>query len=818
MASQVLFAQQSDYKTTFSDAEYYFLFQDYKEALPLYLSIYDESSDNANLQYRIGLCYFNIPGLKFQAVPYLEGAVKKINHSYQEGSYKETGAPANAYFYLGEAYRVAGKLEKALEAYNTFKNTLDTKDVYNLDYVNQQIRACELAAVMAATPVQLTSEALDLFDETKYLFNPVVSADGNTMIFTVQEKFYDGIFWVKKDDGKWGIPVNITLDIGVEGEVYSTSINEDGTKVFLYKNDKGTGNLYCSNLVDGRWQPVTKLGKNVSSRSWETHASISPDGQHLFFTSTRKGGYGGLDIYVSKLNSDGEWGPAINLGPTINTAHNEECPFLSPDGEYLYFSSQGHNSMGGYDIYFSQKDANENWVAPINMGYPINTPDDELFYFPMGKEKGIMAKVEEGNPDSRQIYMLSIGKVLNDIEVPIEGKIRLTDNNEIQGEGIRIRLVSTEPDSIIGQVNPENVSGLFFFNVEPGSYKIVAEADNYANDTVTFIIPENFNQPSFNVNISLTPKKVAEGEYLAIKSILFDFDKAELNRDAEFEIEKVLNFLQKYPELTIEVSGHTDSKGSVAYNQKLSLQRAQSVIDYLSERGISSNRLVPRGASVFENVAANYKPDGTDNPEGRSLNRRVCITVLNKDSGVRIEEDFTVPEHLKPRDQSYTILLASVGEEVSETVLMELKNKANVEPIRKKGITKQFAHVVGSFPHKSHAIELLNYCIDNGFPRATIIGEQDLTNLLALTPNFEKKETKLTENKFTIEVYANAQPVEDFSQFKELSVKEVKGKDAMYRYIYGEFMDKGLANKELKRIKELGFDDAFIANLSRYIE
>jgi len=205
-----------------------------------------------------------------------------------------------------------------------------------------------------------------------------------------------------------------------------------------------------------------------------------------------------------------------------------------------------------------------------------------------------------------------------------------------------------------------------------------------------------------------------------------------LNREAEFEIEKVLKLLQKYNDLTIEVSGHTDSKGSVAYNQKLSLKRAQSVIDYLTKRGISSDRLVPRGASVFENVAANYKPDGTDNPEGRSLNRRVCVTVLNDESGVRIEEDINVPEHLKPREQSYTILLSSVGEQVSKKDLMELKKNVNVESIRKLGNSEHFAHVVGSFQHKSEAIELLNYLIDNGFPRASIIGEQDLANLLGI--------------------------------------------------------------------------------------
>ncbi len=275
--------------------------------------------------------------------------------------------------------------------------------------------------------------------------------------------------------------------------------------------------------------------------------------------------------------------------------------------------------------------------------------------------------------------------------------------------------------------------------------------------------------------------------------------------------------MQKYNDLTLEVSGHTDSKGSVAYNQKLSLERAQSVIDYLTERGVPSNRLVPRGASVFENVAANYKPDGTDNPEGRSLNRRVCITVLNKESGVKIEEDLTVPEHLKPREQTYTIQLELFSKDLNERDLMSLKDYAKIDPVRIEGAANQYVHVIGSFSYKSNAIELLNYCIDNGFPNATIIGEKDLTNLLALVPVTGGK-LKNSESKYTIQVFAQPTPIEDYSFFKGFAVKEVKGKDSLYKYIYGEFMSKESASHELKKLKELGFTDAFIVNIDRYTE
>lgn len=818
LTSSLCNAQEVDYRTTFSDAEYYFLFQDHKEALPLYLKLYETNNTNANLQYRIGMCYFNIPGLKHHAIPFLEDAVKNINPSYQEGSYKELGAPSNSLFYLGEAYRVNGRLDDAIKAYNTFRGALDTKDVYNLDYVNQQIRACELARVMMLSPQNVKTEPLSLLEENKYLFNPVVSSDGKTMMFTVQEKFYDAIYWVKKDGDAWGQPINITLDLGVEGEVYTTSLNADGTMLFLYKNDKGVGNIYSSILAGGKWKSATKLGKNINTRYWETHASISPDGQSLYFTSSRKGGFGGLDIYVSKLLSNGDWGNAINLGPTINTPHNEESPFIIGDKNTLYFASQGHNSMGGYDIYYSQSTSENQWTAPANMGYPINTPDDELFYFPTGENSGLMAYIQKGNPNSRTINRLRVTSEKDVSEVSVIGDMVLADNCEIQGNRFTIMFYDATTDVLISEIKPKDLTGSFEQIVKPGYYKVLAAGQGYTPATASIIIPDNYNQAEFPLSIRLIPEKVTSGESVIIKSILFDFDNSELNRDAKFEVEKVYNLLQKYPKLTIEVAGHTDSKGSAAYNQKLSYRRAQAVVDYLLEKGVSSDRLKTRAAGVFENIAANFNPDGTDNPEGRGLNRRACISVISSEEEVRIEEDISIPEHLKPREQTYTILLSPINVGVDSKAIKDLKTNAKLEPMKITGINKQFAHVIGSYTHKSQAIDLLNYCIDNGFSKATIIGENDLKMMLSIPPLVEKKVAKDDERIYTLQLYAHPDPVEDYSMFKGISVKEIKGKDGMYRYIYGEYKGKNAALKELEKMKSLGFNDAFIMNINRYQE
>ncbi len=815
----LLRAQEMDYRTTFTDAEYYFLFNDFAEALPLYKKALEQKPDNANLNYRIGLCYLNILGQKHNAIPYLEAAVKNITSNYQEGSYKETKAPKNAYFYLGEAYRVVENIDKAIEAYNTFRELIDTKDVYSLDYVDQQIQACQRAIKMMEEPINIDLKLIKLFDNEKYIYSQVVSADGKTMAFTTQEKFYDAIYISrKKDNGQWGNPVNITLDLTVEGEIFTTSLSPDGNTIYLFKNDRGIGNVYKSNFENDKWQPVTRLGKNISSRNWETGASISPDGHTLFFSSNRKGGYGGLDIYFCKLLPNGEWGDPQNIGSTINTPYNEEAPFLTPDGNTLYFVSQGHNSIGGYDIFYSERIGENEWSVPINLGYPINTTDDDLSYYPLDNDNALVSLVKKGSPDVRNIYLLSIKPGSEQLAVNVEGIITLTNNFEVQSDKFSLELIDVINNEVLQKKKPEDVSGKFFFEVKPGLYRLIVKGEGYTEKVLPLYIPDDFSQSSYPVDIQMIPEKVASGEVLEIRSILFEFDCDKLNREAAFELEKVFGIMNKYPSLTIEVCGHTDSKGTASYNYKLSLRRAQSVIDYLIGKGIHKERMVARGASDLENVAVNLNPDGTDNPEGRSLNRRAAISVLKSDENIEIQENLSIPEHLKPRQQPYTILLSPINYPINAVSEARICKHVGQQTRKLVGPMGQFAHTIGSYDHKSQAIALLNYAIDNGFPESTIIGERDLQVLLSIPTSTVEESVKPDEGVYTIQIMASKEPIEDASVFKGLNVKEVKSESGIYQYIFGEFKGKNAAKEELEKIKLLGFTEAFIMNINRYKE
>ncbi|MDY0201889.1 MAG: OmpA family protein [Tenuifilaceae bacterium] len=726
-----VFSQDSDYKTIFADAEYYFLFNDVKEALPLYLKLIDKASDNANLNYRVGSCYLNIKGVKHKSIPYLQEAVKNINPSYQEGSYKEKGAPSKAYFFLGEAYRINERFEEALEAYASFKELLDSKDVYSIDYVNLQIDACNRASELVKTKIELQSEILNLFPSKKFSFGGVMSHNRNVLLFTTHEKFYDAIYLSRKDSlNEWGTPENISLALGLEGEVSTTSINFDGTEIFLFKNDNGIGNIYTSKFVNGQWQKAQKMGKPINSRFWETSASISADGQLLFFSSNRRGGHGGLDLYFCKREPNGEWGSAQNLGGNINTVHNEEAPFLSAEGDKLYFISQGHNSLGGYDVFYSQKTDDDQWSVPINVGYPISTPDDDMWYFPVDDDKGLISVVEKDSPNTSNLFLVSAIEVPEVKQVEIKGNILLTDNFDVQGYLFSVAVIDGKSRDTLQHVAPEDFTGSFSFVLAPGIYNLVAKGQNYLSQVVPLIIPDNYPEASLTINFNLKPQDVAQGKYYAVKSVLFDYNSYSLSEASIYEIEKLYNFLYDYPSVELQICGHTDNIGSLEFNKALSLRRANAVVEYLVQKGIDPSRLDTRGASYLESIALNTLPDGSDNPAGRQLNRRTSIRVLNSDKNVNLVDEIDVPEHLKVRVQNYTIMLAPVNTSVDSEELFSLKKVVDLQSYRLVGKRNKFVHTLGQFDHKADAIVVLNQIIDNGFSEAKIIGKNDLLKLI----------------------------------------------------------------------------------------
>jgi hypothetical protein len=394
---------------TFLEAEYFFMNEDYSDALPIYLQLYEKLPDNANLAYRIGACYLNISGKKNLAVSYLESASKNISARHKDGDISQKTAPYDALYELGVAYRINFQFDKAKKAFIDYKKTLLAGDTENIKFINHEIDVCDNAKNLIAKPVDFTLENFgSLFNDEKSNFNPVISADGKSFIFMVSLKFYDAIMFSQLVNGKWTPPLNITPDLQSDGDLYASCLSADGKILLLSRGDKYNSDIYSSTFDGSKWTKAVKLNKNINTKYWESGGFISEDGNFIVFASDRPGGFGGLDIYISKKEK-GDWGPAVNLGPEINSALNEDRPFLINNGKTLFFASQDHDNIGGYDIFRSELQSNGLWNKPKNLGYPFNTPDDNIFFMPVGNGKsGYVALYREAEGFGKEdIYKIT---------------------------------------------------------------------------------------------------------------------------------------------------------------------------------------------------------------------------------------------------------------------------------------------------------------------------------------------------------------------------------------------------------------------------
>lgn len=579
-------------RDVFLDAEFFVLEESYVDALLEYQKLYNRGyENNANINYRIGICYLNIPGEKEKSIPYLEKAVKDVTPKYKEGIFNETQTPYDSWLYLGNAYRINNELEKACIAYQKYKELLDDDKSEMAKYADQQITACNNAKVAQENPVYYIKENQGETINTEYSdFNPILSADEKVMVFMTSLKFYDAIKCARKVDGKWAEPVNITPEIQSDGNQYSNCLSTDGTELYLNVEDNFNSDIYYSSYENERWNKSKPLNKNINTRFWESHASVSSDGEYLYFASNKRGGFGGMDIYVSKKDETGEWGEPVNLGPGINTELNEDHPFLSQDGKVLYFVSQGHYNIGGYDIFFSEQIRDGTWRKPINLGYPINTTDDDLFFYPLGNGKyGYQALFADDSYGSRDIYRFQL----------FESKEKyLAATTKITQE------------------------------VEEVVEKVVEEVEEAVEEVVE-VIPE------------------PEAKIVVIRTIFFNFDDYSLTSQAKSKLENLAGIIKTFTELHILASGHTDAIGPDSYNMILSKRRANSVVEYLKSKGIASDRMQIKALGETDHVAINSNPDGSDNPEGRKFNRRVEFQVIKPDLPNVKVEPVPVPDHLK---------------------------------------------------------------------------------------------------------------------------------------------------------------------------
>lgn len=458
-------------RNMFYDAESWILFEDYKEALPLYQQLLKVYPTNANIKYRIGQCYINTPGEKEKAVSYLEDAVKNINPEYKEGRFREESAPYDALYYLANAYRINNQIDKAIETYELFRKNMNP-DIYDSTIVNLQIQSCLNARALMAQPLFIREKVLgNTINDRTSEFNPVVSDEEDMMVFSRSEAFYDALLYATRKNGVWSGAQNLNELLKVDRDLFPTGLSKDGKTLYLYSSADYDGIIYKSEFENGSWSPIVKLNDNINTKFWESHATVSHDNKRLYFTSNRKGTLGGLDIYVSKRDSTGDWGPAENLGPVINTPYNEESPFLSNDDKTLFFSSRGHFNMGGYDIFYSTILADGTMSVPLNVGFPLNSTDDDVFFKPLNDGyEGYLAKEGSAGFGKQDIYRIEIFSDAHPRKFLVRGFVKAADLLNDANYKVKVSAMNIK--------NPEQTV-VVYSNPATGEYELVLPHGNY---------------------------------------------------------------------------------------------------------------------------------------------------------------------------------------------------------------------------------------------------------------------------------------------------------------------------------------------------
>jgi outer membrane protein OmpA-like peptidoglycan-associated protein/tetratricopeptide (TPR) repeat protein len=624
----------------YAEADIAFKHENFLQAVKLYKELLNEDPDNSNLYYKLG-CSYLVVKEKEKAVYYLEKAAHFTSHKYKDEA-NERKAPIITYKILGEAYHQHSKFDLALNSFKKYKELLiasKNRNPDNYDEVNRQIQICYNAIDLTLTPVKAKIENMGSKVNSPFPdYAPVFSADRSTMIFTSGRptnvggktynggKYFEDIYISTRTDSGWTEAVNIGEPINTVDNEGSVCMSADGQEILIYKDDKGDGNIYSTSLHGTEWSVPVKLNSHINSKSWEPSAFISADGRTLYFTSDRPGGYGGRDIYKSERKPGGDWGKAVNLGGSVNSEYDEDAPFLHADGVTLYFSSNGHNTMGGFDIFESKMKSDGSWTPAENVGYPINSPGDDAFYVVTpDKKHAYYTSMREGGYGEKDNYEITFP----DKESPLSlQKGVVLGNTKTAPKDVKITITDNETEEVLGVYHPNTSTGKYLFILTPGkSHNISYEADGFMFYSENRYVAKEDKYNEVTKSVTLTP--IAAGSKAVLNNIFFDFDKAVLRPYSSTELNTLYNFLTNHPELAVEISGYTDSKGTDDYNTKLSIERANAVITYLATRGIDRSRMVAIGLGETNPLAPNKNSDGSDSPDGRQLNRRVELKIVD---------------------------------------------------------------------------------------------------------------------------------------------------------------------------------------------
>ncbi|MBN2777661.1 MAG: OmpA family protein [Bacteroidales bacterium] len=638
----------------------------YRMALTEYLNAYEYNQHYPELNYKIGACYL-YSTQKDKAIDFLDKAYKA-----------KPGVATDIYYLLGWANQLTYNFDEAIDFYRKYKNdnpqtdAKKKKDDKSVTHdVDKKINECESGKQLVKNPIRVFIDNLGSTVNSKYPdYGPVITTDESLVVFTSRREgstdgeidpndmlYYEDLYIAYNDDKKgWSEAINMR-NLNTEGHDASVGLSPDGQILYTYKGVPD-GTLFESKLDGDNWTKPKELNKNVNTKYHETSASISYDAKFLYFVSDREkdefgnSSLGGKDIFVCEKQKNGSWGPAKNMGTPINTKYDEEGVFMHPDGVTMYFCSKREGSMGGYDIFYCENDGAENWSEPVNIGYPVNTPDDDVFFVVAGNARyAFYSSAREDGYGLQDIYRITflgpekmmvvgsedvlIASSTATIQQKVEQevvevkKVRLTImkgtiTDALSEEPVEatIEIVDNEKNELISTLTSNSKTGKYLVSLPSGkNYGIAVKADGYLFYSENINIPEATAYQEVTKDIVLS--KVGIGSKIVLKNIFFDYGKETLRETSFPELDRLVALLNSYPDMKIEIGGHTDSHGGLQFNTQLSEARAKSVVDYLVEKGISKPRLSYKGYAYLQPIATN------DTDEGRQQNRRVEFKVIS---------------------------------------------------------------------------------------------------------------------------------------------------------------------------------------------
>lgn len=528
MCSNLSWSQsKGSYRDKFEAGNKFLIKKEYNTALQNFIEAYKADTANGSVLYKIGLCYYCIGDKEGDAISYFEKAEKKISKQYDENSSKEKASSPLTYYYLGILYQRSYRFAEALTALKKFK-VLNTPVVSgypaNTDLIIEQCNSAKMF-VMAPSNAKIINLG-DSINTTYSDYNALVLQDESSVIFTSShpqdtkaDMMPDGeyhncvyISYVKKDTD-WTTARKYDKNINFLTDNICSSLSPDGQEMILYSSNKDGGALYISHMGETTWDMPEKLGSDINTTGTQSNACLSPNGNTIYFVSNRPGGMGGKDIWRCVKLPNGEWSKALNLGKPINTPYDEETPFMHADGHTFFFSSQGHNSMGGYDIFFSQILDSGKFSEPFNLGYPINTPYDEVhFSLSLDGKKGYFNSDRVGGKGKQDVYKVIMPHATERPLTVIRGQV-LPAPGETLSDDVHITATDSATNEEVGDFKPIKSTGRFTIIVPPGrTYTLSYLDDDNEFYKEVIRVPAESGYKEIHKALTLSPHAVNGGK------------------------------------------------------------------------------------------------------------------------------------------------------------------------------------------------------------------------------------------------------------------------------------------------------------------